>query len=90
MPKAKPPVQFKKPESYERPVSQTRDARFTATETFTCNETGNVYVEGMDYRIRKNNDILRTRVAQWLQNGKVLIIPADGVKAVIRGKGEVK
>lgn len=70
---------------------KTRDTKFIATQTFTCEETGNVYVEGMSYRIRRKNDVLRARVTKWLSESKVEIVPSEGARAtIVKGNGEVK
>lgn len=70
--------------------SKTRDTRFTALKTFNCEFTDNVYVEGLSYLIRKDNEVLRNRAMKWRKDGKIRIEMSPGAKGRIRGNGELK
>lgn len=61
--------------------------RFEALLDFECAETRSVYVKGMSYRIREEDEALKERVQGWAQKGYIRFRFSE-TDPLVTGKGE--
>jgi hypothetical protein len=62
------------------------DGRFTAIDTFWSDELRMQFVAGMSYQPREGDDLLRSLIPGWIEQGK---IREGGPQTILSGTGKV-
>ena len=65
-------------------MERFEEMRFTAQQDFFSEELGTQYVAGLSYSVGPTDDRLRDLVAQWVEEGRVVL---GGVNASVIGRG---
>lgn len=59
--------------------------KFTALKDFWDEELKSQYCEGLSYTVRPKDDLLRSKIQGWLDEGKIVL--GDASTAQVTGEG---